>query len=99
VDDHIESLDLAERGAVVAAPQQPESRMSYHTAVERQEPETHYFSGIIQGQLDAFFYFPFPDSQARLECEQVNEPFLLYLIYSNEEEDEDEDNLDLEEIE
>ena len=71
--------------------------MSYHTAIERQELETHYFSGIIQGQLGAFFRFPFPGSQARLEREEVNEPFLPCLIWSGEDEDEDEDHLDLEE--
>jgi hypothetical protein len=65
-------LDLAERGAVVTAPQQSELQMSYHTALERQELETHYFSSITQGQLDAFFRFPFPGSQARLDCEEVN---------------------------
>jgi hypothetical protein len=70
--------------------------MPYHTALERQELETYYFSGITQGQLDAFLRFPFPGSQARLEREEVNEPFLPCLI-CDEDEDEDEDNPDLEE--
>jgi hypothetical protein len=43
--------------------------MSYRAALERQELEIHYFSGIIQGQLGTFFRFPFPGSQARLEHE------------------------------
>jgi hypothetical protein len=75
--------------------------MPYHTALERQETDIHYFSGTIQGQLDAFFRFPFPDGQARLEREEVNEPFLPCLIWSDEDEGEDEDegNLDLEESE
>jgi hypothetical protein len=69
LDDHLESLDLAECGAIVTAPQQPKSRMSYRAALEQQELEIHYFSGIIQGQLGTFFRFPFPGSQARLEHE------------------------------
>jgi hypothetical protein len=73
--------------------------MSYHTALEWQELETHHFSGIIQGQLDGSFPFPFLNTQARLEREEVNEPFLPCLIWSDEGEGEDEDNLDLEESE
>lgn len=99
VDDHLESLDQAECGAVVTASQQPESRMSYRTALEWQEPETRYFSGITQGQLDASLPCPFPNTQARFEREKVNEPFLPCFIWFDEDEGEDEDNLYLEERE
>jgi hypothetical protein len=94
--DYLKSLDLVECGVIVKPPQQLESRMSYHTALERQELKARYFSGITQGQLDAF---SFPSSQSCLEREEVNEPFLPRLIWSDEDEDEDEDedNLGLEE--
>jgi hypothetical protein len=57
--------------------------MSYHTAVEWQEPETHYFSVITQSQLDECFHFLLPNSQARLEREEVKEPFLPCAIWSD----------------
>ena len=73
--------------------------MSYHTALERQELKTLCSSGVTQGQLDTSFLFPFPDTQAALEREDVNEPFLPFLIWSDEGEGENGDNLDLEESE
>jgi hypothetical protein len=99
INDHLESLDLAERGAIVAASQQSESRMSYHTALEWQELETLYSSDVTQGQLNTSFPFPYPDTQAALERKDVNESFSPFLIWSDEDEGENEDNLDLEESE
>jgi hypothetical protein len=92
LDEHFESLDIAERGAVF---NEPWSGTSSSTAPERQWPQAHYFNGIVQGLYHLFFRFSSPKSESRFQPEEVGEPFVL----SGNGEEEEEDYLDFDNTE
>jgi hypothetical protein len=92
LDEHFESLDIAERGAVL---NEPGSGTSSSTAPERQWPQAHYFNGIVQGLYHLFFRFSSPKSESRFQPEEVDE---LFVVSCNGEE-EDEGYLDFDNTE